>query len=319
MRQVTQYGYLPNPGVTPGSLQFSLKIGRVQKVNAGAKTIDIVMLDGTGMYFEVPVIGPTASTMSGMVHLPDPHLRNDDDYSMYGDEKRDLYAIIGFVNGVGKFPICLGFRHPNVYQLSFPNKEGFENHYIDRHPGDRYHRIVGDTVTDMGGTDAPTEEELYWPDFSYIKIFDSDKALTCLTGQNVDHDVQPFRVKKEQRKGIYFQHSSGTRFLITPDGQIKISHHTGSWISISPETDDVEAETNPLSTIDSQTNPSTSADSSPVQIHIEHSSGTTMTILSNGDISINGVGKLDIHSGGDMAITSDTQITMTAPQIDLNP
>lgn len=319
MKQVLQPGFESPARIHQKDRRPYLRVGRVFNVNAAQNTVDVAFMDGSGVCLKVPVLSTSGNTMSGLNYHLNPYLKSEDDNLPQGSGKRDLYAVIAYIHGLDATPVVLGFKTPDFHQLSFPNKEGFENHYIDRHPSDRYHRIVGDTVAEMGGTDAPTEEELYWPDFSYIKIFDSDKALTCLTGQNVDHDVQPFRVKKEQRKGIYFQHSSGTRFLITPDGQIKISHHTGSWISISPETDDVEAETNPLSTIDSQTNPSTSADSSPVQIHIEHSSGTTMTILSNGDISINGVGKLDIHSGGDMAITSDTQITMTAPQIDLNP
>lgn len=292
MKQVIQYGYLPNPGVTPGSLQFSLKIGRVQKVNAGTKTIDVVMLDGTGMYFEVPVIGPTASTMSGMVHLPDPHLRNDDDYSMYGDEKRDVYAIIGFVNGVGKFPICLGFRHPNVNQLSFPNGTGFENHYIDRHPGDRYHRIVGDTVTDMGGTDAPTEEELYWPDGSYFKVHHSTPALTTLTGENVDDDVQPFRLKKETAKGFYFQHSSGAILKVDASGDIQIKHPSGSWFTMADTTTGATAQTVPNTTIDSENNPPTTPSAAAIQIHIEHSSGTTITVEHSGAITIQAVGPI---------------------------
>lgn len=312
MKHVLQSGFYPRPNVTPGTDQFSLKLGRVQKVNAGAKTIDIVLLDGSGMLFDVPVVGPAASTMSGTSYLPDPHLKDDDDYSMYGDEKRDLYAIIGFANGVGKLPVCIGFRHPNQHQLSFDNGTGFENHYLDRHAGDRYHRIVGDTVAEMGGNDAPTEEEVYWPDGSYFKVYHSSPALTELTGQNVDDENQPFRLKSETTKGFYFQHASGAIVKIDATGDIQIKHPSGSWFSLAASTSAPTAQTLPNTVIDSVNNPPTTASPSAIQIHIKHSSGTTINIDASGNISISGGGTLGIHSDGAMTVSSDSTVTVQA-------
>ena len=293
--EVRQRGFEPNPRNYSKNWQTFLKIGKVIGVNQARKTVDVSMMDGSGTYHEVVVLSPSASTASGLSYLPKMHLPGEDRDEPVAFERRDIYAVVGFINAVGTLPVVLGFKHPQISQLSFDNKEGFENQRLERHEGDRYHRIVGDTVAEFGGDDVLSEEEIRYPDNSYFRVYPEgdDRKLTNISRLNEDAEKQPFRVKKEEHKGFYFQHSSGTRILVDPDGQIKISHHTGSWLSISPNEDDIPVEPVSLETVDSKNNPQTLTDSSPVKIHLEHSSGTRLTIKQNGDIELFGVGRMD--------------------------
>jgi hypothetical protein len=247
-----------------------------------------------------------ASTSSGVSHLPDPQnpkKENEAGYDTplpYGG--RDLYAIVGFIEGIGTMPVVLGFQYTGANQLSFSNKAAGANHHIIRHESDRYHRITGDTVADFGGKDVSGEEEIRYPDDSYFKVVKGggSRALTDLSGLNRDAATKPFKVKKDDKKGFYFQHASGSRLYVSPDGQIKIGHHTGSWISIDPDSSELPAEPVSIASVDSTTDPPTAADSNPVKIHIEHSSGAKITILPNGKIEMTGVATVDI-AGADGA------------------
>jgi len=318
--EIRQNGFEKNWKNQPKNWQAFLKLGKVIGVDQGQKTVDVSMMDGSGTYYKVTVLAPAASTASGISHLPQMHLPDPDRDEPAAFSKRDIYAIIGFVDGVGTMPVVLGFKYPELNQMSFSNKAGFENQQLERHEGDQYQRIIGDTVDELGGEDKASEVETRYPDNSYFKAYKSGgtKKLTNISQDNDDADVQPFKVKKEEKKGFYFQHSSGTRILIDPDGQIKMSHHTGTWLSISPNDANISAESVDLETIDSQANPPSAANSAPVKVHLEHSSGSTITINTDGKIEISGVKGIDVKAVGAITNTSFSSVSIKAPTINLN-
>lgn len=315
-----QKGFEQNPNKSPKYWQSTLKLGKVIGVKADDKTVDIAMMNGGATYYDVPVLAPMATTSSGISHLPKPHnpkAKTEEGYDVpEAFEKRDIFAIVGFVEGIGSMPVVLGFQQPKVSQLSFSNLVG-ANHHIDRHESDRYHRITGDTVAKFGGADVSGEEEVRYPDNSYYKVVKAggSKALTDLSQKNRDKDTQPFTVKKEDRKGFFFQHVSGSRVWIGHDGEIKIAHHTGTWFSIGPSTGNVDAETVSIKSVDSANDPPAVADSSTAQIHIEHSSGTKINIDASGNLTITGVGNIAQQISGSSTETITGTKTITAPAI----
>lgn len=286
-----QKGFERNPNRSPKNWQDSLRLGKVLAAYPESKTVDITMVNGSGVHYKVPVLCPFASSASGTSYLPAPHnpkLKTEEGFDIpKAYDKRDVYAIIGFVEGIGTMPVVLGFKFPEVNQLSFPESAG-ANQKMERHEGDRYHRITGDTVTELGGKDVSGEEEIRYPDHSFFKVVKNggSRDLTDLSQANRDAATIPFRLKKEDRKGFYFQHASGTRIFIGHDGEVKISHHAGTWISIGPSTDDLAAAEAPGSMIDSTTDPPSEADDSPAQVHVGHSSGTYLTIDTAGTVTI---------------------------------
>jgi len=294
-----QRGFEQNPKQSPTNYQNTLRLGKVIKSDPEAKTVDVTMMSCSGTYYDVPVLVPFVSSSSGISHLPDPHNPKDEDESGYtspiGYDKRDVYAIIGFVEGDGSFPVVLGFKHPETTQMSFSES----NQKLDRHEGDRYHRITGDTVAENGGEDVPSEEEIRYPDHSFFKVIKQGgtRDLTDLSQATRDAEALPFQLKKDGSKGFYFQHSTGTRVYIGHEGEIKISHQAGTWISIGPDTSNLVKATAGGTTIDSENDPPADPDSSPAQVHIGHSSGTYLTIDASGNITLNSGGSTTVTSG----------------------
>lgn len=286
MTEVRQIGLGANAGRTPTNMQMGLHIGKVIAVDQAAKTVDVAMLNGDGTLYGVLVATSMLTTASGTSYLPEPHIPEGGGGTPLGDSKRDMFAIVGFINGARTLPIVLGFRPPMANQLSFPSGEGFENQKLERHEGDRYHRIVGDTVAVLGGVDAVSIEELRFPDNSYLKVFADDKALTNLSGENEHDGLTPFKVKKEERKGFYFQHASGTAILVDVDGHLKVSHQTGARIAIGPDSTDIVREVVELDTVDSLASPPTAADDSPVKISLVHPAGTSLEVAGTGELTI---------------------------------
>jgi len=280
-----------NPNKSPKNWQDSIRLGKVIASDPEAKTVDITMVNGSGVHYNVPVLTSFASSSSGLSHLPKPHNPKTEDEDGYdtpvGYDKRDIYAIIGFVEGIGTIPVVLGFMYPDENQLSFPDSVG-TNQKLDRHEGDRYHRITGDTVSENGGEDVSSEEEIRYPDHSYFKVVKKGgtRNLTDLSDQNRDAEKTPFQLKKEDRKGYYFQHTTGSRVFMGHDGEIKVSHRSGTWISIGPDIDDIAKATAGGKTIDSANDPPASGDESTAQVHIGHSSGTTITVDASGKVTI---------------------------------
>lgn len=311
-----QKGFESNPATSPRNWQYTMKLGKVIAVYPEKKTVDVVLQSG-GVQYGVKVLATAISTMSGISYLPRPHLEKEpgengaDVPKAFG--KRDIYAVIGFIEGHGSMPVVIGFMSPWKNQLSFPYK-GYENQRLERHESDRYRRIKGDTAAALGGKDIPAVEEIRYPDNSYMRIYPDgeSKALEDISQGVADKDATPFMLKKEERKGFYFQHASGTAVLIDPDGQIKLSHHTGTWLSIAPDTGDVARETVTLPTVDSEAAPPSIADASATQIHLEHSSGTKLTIKANGDIEVVSVGQIDMSASGDVNISSGGNTTVDA-------
>lgn len=294
-----QKGFEQNPKKSPKHWQNTLRLGKVIGAKADEKTVDITMVNGGAVFHDVPVLVDMISTSSGKSYLPKPENPKADTEEGYDFPEtyggRDIFAIIGFVEGIGTMPVVLGFRSPEENQMSFSNNVG-ANQYLERHESDRYHRIIGDTVESNGGEDVSGEEEIRYPDNSYFKVVKNggSRALENLGTQNKDADTKPFKVKKDERKGYYFQHSSGTNVYIGEDGEIKIGHHTGSWISIAESTDELAAETVSIQSEDSENDPPTAAPSDTVQIHVEHSSGAKFTIMTDGKIRVDAAATVEI-------------------------
>ena len=315
---IRQRGFEQNPKQAPKFWQNILQLGKLIAVHADAKTADISMVSGGAVYRNVPVLCPMGSTSSGMSYLPDPHnpKRNTEEGfdrpEAYG--QRDIFAVVGFVEGQGSMPIILGFRYPEKNQLSFSNIVG-ANQQLERHESDRYHRVTGDTVSKFGGQDVSGEEEIRWPDNSYFKVVKAggSRALTDLSAKNLDTEEFPFTVKKDERKGFYYQHASGTRVYISPDGELKIGHHTGTWISIAPATTELAAETVAVASVDSLSDPPTAASTAVVQVHVEHSSGTKFTIDASGNISVTCVKSSTETITNTKTITAGDNALVTTP------
>lgn len=58
--------------------------------------------------------------------------------------------------------------------------------------------------------------------------------------------------------------------------------------------------------------------SETTDIRIQHASGLVLQIEHDGTVIIATPGKLALHAAGDLQLTSDTHIGLTAPRIDLN-
>lgn len=292
-----QTPFKPVPNATPRNWQTFLFLGKVVSVNQAAKTVDVTLMNGTGTHYGVPVLCSDISTNSGSAHLPKPYVPDGDEDTTLpkGYERRDVFAIVAFVEGYASLPVVLGFKYPEANQFSFDGGK-YPNQRLVRHEGDYYDMMTGDTVDALGGADVQFERDVRYPDNSYFRAYPAggSKALRDIGADN-EHAEQPFRAKREQRKGFFFQHSSGSRVLIGPDGEIKVAHHSGSWISISPTTANEPVAPVTLDTVESATAPQTAADASPVQIHVEHSSGTKFTIKTDGAVDLIGVGAVRIQ------------------------
>ncbi len=226
IRTVIQAGFEPNNPTLISWRPYN-KLARVVKTRPAAKTIDVAFVDGSGVAVNVPVIVEAASTRSGLSYLPDTNLE-DDDYRSEGNGRHDMYAVISNIHGDANFPICIGFKHPEDHQASFSN-DHHPNMRLERHESDRYSRIVGDALKGV-----PCEEEHYWPDGSYMKVYDTDSGLTDLSGKNEDAKSQPWSVKSDDSpKGFILKHPTGAAIHITPAGEINIAGANGESASVS--------------------------------------------------------------------------------------
>ena len=319
---IIQNAFKSNNLPSPRNWQYGLKCGKVVGVKPEEKTVDVVLMTG-GIYYGCKVLAPMATTSTGSSYLPRMHLDKKPTESGYDIPrafgKRDIFAIIAFIEGQGGSPVVLGFIFPEKNQFSFPF-EGYENQKLDRHESDRYHRIVGDTVERLGGEDVAGTEEIRYPDNSFMKIYPDgeSKNLENISTGILDREETPFEVKKEERKGFYFQHSSGSAVQIDPDGQIKVSHHKGSWLSIGSSDANISKETPAIPTIDSVNNPPTAASSSSTKVHIEHESGTKISIATDGKITIDSVAKIEIDGASDIDIHAAANIDIEGAMINLN-
>ena len=325
-----QNAFKPNNLPSPRNWQYGIKCGKVIGAKPEEKTVDVVLLTG-GVFYGCKVLAPMATTSTGLSYLPKMHLDKEPSESGYDIAKaygkRDIFAIIAFIEGQGGVPVVIGFLFPEKNQLSFPFI-GYENQKLDRHESDRYHRIVGDTVASLGGEDVAGLEETRYPDNSFMKVYPDggSKGLENISTGVLDQEETPFKVKKEERKGFYFQHSSGSAVHIDPDGQIKISHHKGTWLSIGTNDADISRETVEVPTVDSENSPPTAASTNPTKVHIEHESGTSITIAADGkitidsadQIAINGSGAIDIEGSSDILIHGTGNVDIEGATINLN-
>ncbi len=227
MQQVLQRAFVPGPD-NPKAYQPLIRRGRVININEAVPTVDIAMMDGSGIYVNVPISSEAVSTLGGKAYLPSPIKSNPSDNLPTGYGKRDLFAIVAFLDGNGTMPVVLGFIRPNFHQLSFRGA-GFENQMMDRHDSDRYHRVWGDAENGV-----PCQEELYWPDGSYLKISAESTTLTDLSGQNEDAAKTPFEVKNDDPvKTFYFKHASGTVIEVQANGTIVFQVANGPTFTLS--------------------------------------------------------------------------------------
>lgn len=315
MGEQRQKGFERVPTSSPTAWRYGLKLGKVIRVDQAARAADVTLMDGSGVLYGVGVLGPVTSTASGLSYLPTPYVANEGDDAPKANGLRDMYVVIGFLDAVGTLPVILGFLPPQATQMGFADKPGFENQKLERHEGDRYSRQVGDTVATLGGSDALSEEEHRFPDNSYLKIYGSDKALTDLTGENEDDGTHPVKFKKEQRKGFYFQHASGTAIQCDPDGHLRISHQNGSFITLAPTDADISRETVGLETVDSATNAPTAASSADIIIHIEHGSGTYIQVGTDGAVTIDAQAAVAVNSTGNIGLTATGNVNLAGANI----
>lgn len=143
-----------------------IELGRVLAVHRESNSVDVCLIVDGRRLSGVRVMTDTASTNTGTVDLPTvQHAAKDDPTRPLGS--REMIAVIGFFSGAA---ICLGFLHPVVSQLMFPDA----NRLVYRHASDVYL-----TIDSAGNT------ELAHPGGAFVRLGTSS-AHEDLTGKDFD-------------------------------------------------------------------------------------------------------------------------------------
>jgi hypothetical protein len=197
---------------------------RVLRVNWASHTIDCIGLHnykGSGPWFNVPVLKSVFTQTEGVHWMPTiaPPTKGDNQANAYLEGEDDALAIVDFVSGDIKKPVCLGFITPGAHELSFAD-EGVK---IERHNSDVYSRLTSN------GT-----YEFAFPDGTYIKIAPESegyglKDLSAMPAK--DAGKRQWNISSDEPRVAIVSHPSGTSITIDKDGNVSI--HSAQSISLS--------------------------------------------------------------------------------------
>lgn len=186
-------------------MDSSLRMAKVVKVHPRAHAVDLIYLDDLSQVPMVQVMGPMATTNTGMIDMPEPTAP-----AKVGDvaptKDRDMYAVVG---RVGRTPVVVGFLQPQVSQMAFeaPNLR------LNRHASDVYSSL------DDGGN-----FEMHWPNGTYLRVAE-DPNHADLEGKDFD---AKFKLKRNTAKALHVRlvvKNAGAQTValsIAPTGEVTL-------------------------------------------------------------------------------------------------
>jgi len=197
------------PITDPGCFQ-GLQIGKVISVYPDSHCVDIALLRG-GVARKVQVLAPYASSDTGVAFLPKPGLVSPEqklagivDTPRPGSG-RNVFAVVGYLEGQIHSPICLGFLFPDDAEL-LSLQAGVQ---VDRREGGTYIYAGDDGEFNIN---HPSGIHIHIGRAAGAKTLDNTFNKRWKDGKNV---VPEF----------YFslKHFSGAIISVDPDGNIQIS------------------------------------------------------------------------------------------------
>jgi len=197
------------PITDPGCFQ-GLQIGKVISVYPDSHCVDIALLRG-GVARKVQVLAPYASSDTGVAFLPKPGLVSPEqklagivDTPRPGSG-RNVFAVVGYLEGQIHSPVCLGFLFPDDAEL-LSLQAGVQ---VDRREGGTYI---------YAGDDG--EFNINHPSGIHIHI---GRAAGAKTLDNTFN--KRWKDGKNAVPEFYFslKHFSGATISVDPDGNIQIS------------------------------------------------------------------------------------------------
>lgn len=197
------------PITDPGHFQ-GLQIGKVISVYPDSHCVDIALLRG-GVARKVQVLAPYASSNTGVAFLPKPGLVSPEqklagivDTPRPGGE-RNVFAVVGYLEGQLHSPVCLGFLFPDDAEL-LSLQAGVQ---VDRREGGTYI---------YAGDDG--EFNINHPSGIHIHIGRAAGSKTLDKTFN-----KRWKDGKNAVSEFYFglKHFSGATISVDPDGNIQIS------------------------------------------------------------------------------------------------
>ena len=141
-----------------------LRLAKVVGANPQAHTVDLVFLDRADRVANVQVLAANCSTSTGSVGLPTPTPPTDQ-YGVQNTGARDVFAYVAFA---GNIPVVLGFKMPELGQMTFQ-----DGRQIHRHDSDVYTSLTQTGDWEMAFPNglflriaaSPTHEDLTGKDF----------------------------------------------------------------------------------------------------------------------------------------------------------
>lgn len=205
---------------------FGLQIARVTNIHPERHTLDVTLLDGTGVHENVPITSPMASSTEGIVNMLKSDLANDvrgvadvsagveNSYSRADlpleAQEIDVYCIIGYLKGERTLPVALSYIFPEVTQMAFGDPltgeaDKLSNPFLWKR-NKTYMLIKDDDTTEIRFADGT------------IIIFSPDPTPTTLDGKDFDKVFET--PTPEAARYVDVKHPSGTQLTITPDGTV---------------------------------------------------------------------------------------------------
>lgn len=205
---------------------FGLQIARVTAIHPEKHSLDVTLLDGTGVHENVPITSTMAASTEGIVTMLKSDLASDvkgatdvaagreDSYSRadlgLDASQIDVYCIVGYLKGERILPVCLGYIFPEVTQMAFGDPltgeaDKLSNPFLWKR-NKTYMLIRDDDATEIRFADGTTV------------IFSPDATPTTLDGKDFD---KVFKTPTpETARFVDVKHPSGTQLTITPDGTV---------------------------------------------------------------------------------------------------
>lgn len=177
-----------------------LKLARVVEVHPESHSVDVVVLDDNRRFSGVKVLAGAAGGDYGFAGLAVP---TNTGYDAKNSGKRDVFALVAWA---GYTPIVMGFLHPAVSQMLFPDK----NRMVYRHPSDAYMTV-----------DPEGNAEFYHPSGAYIRI-GTEPAHEDLSGKDYE-GAWAIERNTDKAVHIHIEQSGGKASVdIDPDGNVLV-------------------------------------------------------------------------------------------------
>lgn len=188
--------------------------GKVVDVHPEHNSVDVRVLSDRRRLIGVPVAGIGNTGTTGTIDLPVPDLTTgrgeDEKWKSTNTDERDVIAIIAFVGGA---PVCLGFMHPPITEMTFEGEDAKERRLF-RHASDFYSFI-----------DRDANVEVAHPSGTWFALSEKTRK-TRLTEQDYDRKWQVKRNLKRAVHGIISWWNGAEkergRLHMTPEGDLSL-------------------------------------------------------------------------------------------------